>query len=181
MTLFMMMLSTLLGHRSLDSLLFFQVIVGRPHSKFRLKQQQQFSNKLSLSKHTKGLGVGSMDPSPNRRILLKGRERKSTLTEWVPDYFIPLSPTHQVVGMYATHDEKVWHDPLFPGFVSSDASGRGPWHGRGVEQNDHYYKRISRRQSTYVTTRNQSPTLGAHSCPWVLGGHGCDIIVHGWA
>ena len=32
---------------------------------------------------------------------------------------------------------------------------------------------------------HQSPTLGAHthahSCPWVLGGHGCDIIVHGWA
>ena len=27
---------------------------------------------------------------------------------------------------------------------------------------------------------NQSPTLGAHThaqpCPWVLGGHGCDII-----
>ena len=24
----------------------------------------------------------------------------------------------------------------------------------------------------------QSPTLGAHAhpCPWVLGGHGCDII-----
>ena len=31
----------------------------------------------------------------------------------------------------------------------------------------------------------RSPTLGAHthahSCPWVLGGHGCDVIVHGWA
>jgi hypothetical protein len=31
----------------------------------------------------------------------------------------------------------------------------------------------------------QSPTLGAHAhvhpCPWVLGGHGCDVIVHGWA
>jgi hypothetical protein len=33
----------------------------------------------------------------------------------------------------------------------------------------------------------QSPTLGAHThahahlCPWVLGGHGCDVIVHGWA
>ena len=30
----------------------------------------------------------------------------------------------------------------------------------------------------------QSPTLGAHTyrrpCPWVLGGHGCDIV-HGWA
>jgi len=30
----------------------------------------------------------------------------------------------------------------------------------------------------------QSPTLGAHThahpCPWVLGGHGCDVIVHGW-
>jgi hypothetical protein len=34
-----------------------------------------------------------------------------------------------------------------------------------------------------------SPTLGAHThahahahpCPWVLGGHGCDVIVHGWA
>ena len=30
---------------------------------------------------------------------------------------------------------------------------------------------------------NQSPTLGAHHrlCPWVMGGHGCDINVHGWA
>jgi hypothetical protein len=35
----------------------------------------------------------------------------------------------------------------------------------------------------------QSPTQGAHThahahaypCPWVLGGHGCDVIVHGWA
>ena len=32
----------------------------------------------------------------------------------------------------------------------------------------------------------QSPTLGAHThahghpYPWVLGGHGCDAIVHGW-
>jgi hypothetical protein len=46
-------------------------------------------------------------------------------------------------------------------------------------------------------TRVQSPTLGAHAhahahpcppmpmhahpCPWVLGGHRCDVIVHGWA
>ena len=30
---------------------------------------------------------------------------------------------------------------------------------------------------------HQSPTVGAHAhpCPWVLGGHGCDIIVHWWA
>jgi len=30
---------------------------------------------------------------------------------------------------------------------------------------------------------HQSPTLGAHAhpYPWVLGGHGCDVIVHGWA
>ena len=34
---------------------------------------------------------------------------------------------------------------------------------------------------------HQSPTLGAHAhahahpCPWVLGGHVCDINVHGWA
>ena len=36
--------------------------------------------------------------------------------------------------------------------------------------------------------RAQSPTLGAHThayahvhpYPWVLGGHGCDAIVHGW-
>jgi hypothetical protein len=21
----------------------------------------------------------------------------------------------------------------------------------------------------------------AHPCPWVLGEHGCDVIVHGWA
>jgi hypothetical protein len=31
----------------------------------------------------------------------------------------------------------------------------------------------------------QIPTLGAHAhvhpCPWVLGGHGCDAIIHGWA
>jgi hypothetical protein len=39
----------------------------------------------------------------------------------------------------------------------------------------------------------QSPTSGAHThahvhvhahahpCPWVLGGHECDVIVHGWA
>jgi hypothetical protein len=29
----------------------------------------------------------------------------------------------------------------------------------------------------------QSPTLGAdaHPYPWVLGGYGCDVIVHGWA
>jgi hypothetical protein len=31
----------------------------------------------------------------------------------------------------------------------------------------------------------QNPTLGAHThahpYPWVLGGHGCDVIVHGWA
>ena len=33
---------------------------------------------------------------------------------------------------------------------------------------------------------HQRPTLGAHAhahqrpCPWVLGGHGCDIIVRGW-
>jgi hypothetical protein len=31
----------------------------------------------------------------------------------------------------------------------------------------------------------QSPTLGAHAhahpCPWVLGGHGCGVIIHGWA
>jgi hypothetical protein len=29
----------------------------------------------------------------------------------------------------------------------------------------------------------QSHALGAqtHPCPWVLGGHGFDIIVHGWA
>jgi len=34
----------------------------------------------------------------------------------------------------------------------------------------------------------QSPTLGAHThahaqthaCPWILGGHGFNIIVHGW-
>jgi hypothetical protein len=29
------------------------------------------------------------------------------------------------------------------------------------------------------------PYIGAHThahpCPWVLGGHGCDVIVHGWA
>ena len=38
-------------------------------------------------------------------------------------------------------------------------------------------------------TSDQSPTLGAHAHahahqrprPWVLGGHGCDIFVHGWA
>jgi hypothetical protein len=34
-------------------------------------------------------------------------------------------------------------------------------------------------------TIQHSPTLGAHThaqpCPWVLGGHGCDVIVHGWA
>ena len=38
-------------------------------------------------------------------------------------------------------------------------------------------------------TSKQSPTLGAHThahaqthpCPWVFGGHGFDIIVHGWA
>ena len=35
----------------------------------------------------------------------------------------------------------------------------------------------------------QGPAMGAHThaqahqhpCPWVLGGHGCDIFVHGWA
>ena len=31
-----------------------------------------------------------------------------------------------------------------------------------------------------IYIRWQSPTLGAHAhahpCPWVLGGHGCDII-----
>jgi hypothetical protein len=33
----------------------------------------------------------------------------------------------------------------------------------------------------------QSPILGtrthahAHPCPWVLGGRGCDVIVHEWA
>jgi hypothetical protein len=35
----------------------------------------------------------------------------------------------------------------------------------------------------------QSPTLGTHThahahanlYPWVLGGHGCDVIVYGWA
>jgi hypothetical protein len=33
----------------------------------------------------------------------------------------------------------------------------------------------------------QSPTLGVHThahghpYPWVLGGHGCDVIIHGWA
>ena len=31
---------------------------------------------------------------------------------------------------------------------------------------------------------HHSPTLGAHThahqCLWVLGGHGYDIIVHGW-
>ena len=21
----------------------------------------------------------------------------------------------------------------------------------------------------------------AHPCPWILSGHGCDVIVHGWA
>ena len=39
-----------------------------------------------------------------------------------------------------------------------------------------------------MTRVDQSPTLGAHAhahahhrpCPWVLGGHGCDITVHGW-
>jgi hypothetical protein len=34
-----------------------------------------------------------------------------------------------------------------------------------------------------IVDRAQSPTLGAHAhpCPWVLGGHGCDVIVHEWA
>ena len=34
-------------------------------------------------------------------------------------------------------------------------------------------------------TLHQGPTLGAHAhqrpCPWVLGGHGCNISGHGWA
>jgi hypothetical protein len=26
------------------------------------------------------------------------------------------------------------------------------------------------------------PYIGCpYPCPWVLGGHGCDVIVHGWA
>jgi hypothetical protein len=40
-----------------------------------------------------------------------------------------------------------------------------------------------------VLLGNKSPTLGAHAhahahahpYPWVLGGHECDVIVHGWA
>ena len=39
--------------------------------------------------------------------------------------------------------------------------------------------------SQYMRSVQHSPTLGAHThahpCPWVLGGHGCDVIVHGWA
>ena len=41
--------------------------------------------------------------------------------------------------------------------------------------------------SYWVFNANQSHTLGAHThahahpCPWVLGRHGWDIIVHGWA
>jgi hypothetical protein len=41
--------------------------------------------------------------------------------------------------------------------------------------------------SLTMATIYQSPTLGAHThahvhpCPWVLGGHGCDVIVHEWA
>jgi hypothetical protein len=34
-------------------------------------------------------------------------------------------------------------------------------------------------------SRMQSPMLGAHThahpYPWVLGGHGCDVIFHRWA
>ena len=35
--------------------------------------------------------------------------------------------------------------------------------------------------------QHHSPTLGAHAhahahpCRWILDGHGCDVIVHGWA
>lgn len=125
MTLFMMMLSTLLGHRSLDSLLFFQVIVGRPHSKFRLKQQQQFSNKLSLSKHTKGLGVGSMEPSPNRRILLKGRERKSTLTEWGARLFYPLISDTPSCRNVRDPRRKGLARPIIPGLREFRRIGKG--------------------------------------------------------
>ena len=42
---------------------------------------------------------------------------------------------------------------------------------------------VSRRKAN--STEEQSPTLGAHThahpYPWVLGGHGWDVIVHGWA
>ena len=38
--------------------------------------------------------------------------------------------------------------------------------------------------TTTLPTKH-SPTLDAHAhqrpCSWVLGGHGCDIIGHGWA
>jgi hypothetical protein len=39
--------------------------------------------------------------------------------------------------------------------------------------------------SPSLLTALQSPTSGAHThahpYPQVLGGHGCDVIVHGWA
>ena len=34
-----------------------------------------------------------------------------------------------------------------------------------------------------IRVLQERPMLGAHAhpYPWVLGGHGCDVIVHGWA
>jgi hypothetical protein len=42
-------------------------------------------------------------------------------------------------------------------------------------------------QGSWLMCEVQSPTLGAHAHAhahpylWVLGGHGCEVIVHGWA
>jgi hypothetical protein len=49
---------------------------------------------------------------------------------------------------------------------------------------------LSSKVSGTLLIKDQSPTLGAHThahahahahpTPWVLGEHGCDVIVHGW-
>ena len=69
----------------------------------------------------------------------------------------------------------------------SNSTGSSATHRRffpdiGVESSCNRWKSWRRMKKTNrITPTYQSPSYIGCPCPWVLGGHECDIIVHGWA